>query len=313
MQQCAGCYRTLEEIAGWSTLDIESRRNILAALPERKAFQALASQRCSAKNPTQAGFTVVELLVSLAVIGIVMALLLPAISSARESVRRASCMSNLRQIGIAINEYHDAYRTLPTGCIEWRGFNTPRTNRQYAWSALILPFLDERPLHSKINFHRAFDAPENAQVAATRVKIFECPSVPRKKTKRGPSDYGGLYGELINDREQDDGLFLYDTVLRLIDVTDGTTHTLAVAEDVDGPDSEWINGRNVFIQAYGINDKNAWIGDNEIRSKHRSGAMVVFVDSRTQFMSEAVRPLIVGQLITRTKGEIINQPEYAVH
>jgi prepilin-type N-terminal cleavage/methylation domain-containing protein len=306
---CQGCYRTLGEIAAWTSLGIDQRCAIIKLSKLRKAETSSCKQLRASSN--RGGLTLVELLVVIAIIGVIMSLVMPAVMSAREAVRRAVCGSNLRQIGVAITEYHDSFRTLPTGCIEWRAYNSPATHRQYAWSALILPFLDERPLHQKIDFQKPYDAAINAKAAATRLKIYECPTSTHTKMKRGPTDYGGLFGELMNDRVQDDGLFLYDVDLRLIDITDGLTHTLAVAEDVGGPDAEWINGRNIFLQSGGINDPKAWRGDNEIRSLHRGGACVLFIDARTMMMSESVRPQVLGQLITRSKGEIVNQPEYA--
>ena len=108
------------------------------------------------------------------------------------------------------------------------------------------------------------------------------------------------------DRQPDDGLFLYEQKIRFRDILDGLTHTLAVAEDVGGPDKQWINGRNVFVVAHGVNDQRAWIGDNEIRSVHPSGAMVLFADGRTTFMTESITKPVLGKLITRDKREIVN-------
>ena len=79
---------------------------------------------------------------------------------------------------------------------------------------------------------------------------------------------------------------------------------MAVAEDVNGPHSEWINGANVFVQSGGVNDPSAWAGDNEIRSDHAGGAMALFVDGRVQFLSESIERVILGRLITRAGGEV---------
>lgn len=258
----------------------------------------------------RAGFTLVELLVVIAIIAILVGLILPAVQAAREAARKASCKNNLHQIGLALHGYHDVHRTLPTGCIEWRAFRAPKTRRQFAWSALLLPFLEQQNLHAQIDFGVSFDSPENATAAATRLSVYECPSADERQLVRAQSDYGGLYGETMVDPTTDDGLFLYERSLAFRDVSDGLSNTMAVSEDVGGPDSEWINGRNVFVQSGGINDPKAWVGDNEIRSRHGQGAMVLFVDGRSVFMAQTIDLKVLGSWITRANGEVIDHSTY---
>jgi prepilin-type N-terminal cleavage/methylation domain-containing protein len=294
---CVGCGRTRDEIAGWSAYGVlEKHKTVRMAqlrLTEKKRRRRLS------------GFTLVELLVVIGIIGVLASLVLPAVQSTREAARKMGCMSNLRQIGLGLHGYHDVYQTLPPGCLEWRGYRAPPTHRQYAWSAFILPFIEQQSLHQKIDFSKPFDSSLNASAAQTRLPIYECPSSPDRQLLRGQSDYGGIYGESMLDREPDDGLFQYERAFAFREIRDGLSQTLAVSEDVGGPDSEWINGRNVFVQSGGINDRSVWIGDNEIRSLHGSGAMVLFIDSRVEFLSDSIDKMILGTLITRDKGEII--------
>lgn len=253
-------------------------------------------------------YTLVELLVVIAIIGILVALLLPAIQAVREAARKASCKNNLHQIGIALHSYHNSHRTLPTGCIEWRGWNAPPTHRQFAWSALLLPFIEGQNLHAQINWGVPFDAPENRAVAETMVQTYICPTETSDAVTRGHTTYGGIFGERILHRAPDDGTFLYERSIRFRDISDGLSNTLAIAEDVGGPHKQWIDGRNVFVVAHGINDPDAWIGDNEIRSQHGQGAMVLFADARTTFLSESIDTNLLGGLITRSGGEVTEQP-----
>lgn len=174
---------------------------------------------------------------------------------------------------------------------------------------MLLPFIEQQPLHDSIDFTQPFDSPVNAAAARTRLPIYECPTAPGRNLLRGQSDYGGIYGESMADRNPEDGCFRYEKSISFEHILDGLSNTLAVSEDVGGPDSEWINGRNVFVQSGGINDPNAWIGDNEIRSLHTGGAMVLFVDGRTVFMSESIDKFLLGKLITIAKGEVM-QHEY---
>ena len=265
------------------------------------AAQARLSAIHGSRSPSRQGMTLVELLVVMTIIGILVALLLPAVQSAREAGRKAACKNNLRQVGIALHAYHDAFGTLPTGCLEWN-------QRQYAWSALLLPFLEQQNLYLQIDFSTRFDAPVNAAAARTRLQVYECPTGPQRTLPRGRTDYGGLYGERMVDFLPDDGLFVHEVSFAFHHIRDGLSQTMAVAEDVGGPDSEWINGRNVFVQSGGINDPKAWAGDNEIRSLHPTGAMTLFADARVVFLSDSLDKLVLGQMITRSKGEVIQWP-----
>lgn len=250
--------------------------------------------------------TLVELLVVIAIIGILVSLLLPAVQQVREAARQMSCKNNLHQIGIAIHNYHDTLGTLPVGCLQWRGFSGASQRKQFAWSAFILPYMEQQPLHSQIDFGVPYDHPSNKSAASVRIPTYLCPTVPSKEQLRGPTHYGGIYGEILLTRAQDDGLLVYDRAFRFRDCTDGLNQTLIVAEDALGPDPEWINGRNVFVVAHGINDPTAWIGDNEIRSLHPSLAMVLFAGGNVRALPETIDRTVLGSLVTRAGGEVID-------
>src|SRR5262245_34603533 len=101
------------------------------------------------------GFTLVELLVVIAIIGVLVALLLPAVQSAREAARRMSCSSNLRQLGIAMHSYHDTHKTLPYSTSAWGPdgrVNSPG-NRGWSWSSFILPYIEQQATYNQIDFH----------------------------------------------------------------------------------------------------------------------------------------------------------------
>ncbi len=173
---------------------------------------------------------------------------------------------------------------------------------------MLLPYLEQANLHARINFGVPYDSPINAEAAKVPVAIYLCPSVPERKTMRGRTDYGGLYGQRITTRtETNNGVFIYDEAFSFRDITDGLTTTMAVAEDVGSPDGEWINGNNVFEQSGGINDPRVWKGDNEIRSKHRGGAVVVFCCARTKFLSNSTDRGVLAALITRASGDLVHE------
>lgn len=253
------------------------------------------------------GWSLVELLVTLAIIGMLLGLLLPAIQAARAAARRTQCSNHLRQVGLALHAHHDARGRLPVGCLEWRSMSGSASRRQLAWSAFLLPYLEQQSLHDALDLQQPYDSVRNAAAAATAVPVYLCPSHPGAAESRGRTDYGGLFGELIVDRRQDDGVFLHEQAVRFVQITDGLSHTLIVAEDIGGPDNQWINGRNVFVQAHGVNDPRAWEFDNEIRGAHPGGAMGLLADASPRFLADTIAPQVLGQLITRDQGD--GQPQ----
>lgn len=257
------------------------------------------------------GFTIVELMVVIAIVGILVALLMPAVQAARESARRMQCQNHLRQVGLALHNYHAAHRTLPPGCLQWRPFRGNPRLKNFAWSALILPHLEATNVQQLVNFDYPFDHPLNAVARKTNVETYLCPSVPMPSEKSGKTDYGGIYGQRINTRvNTDNGVFLYDRKISHREILDGLTQTMMVAEDTGGPDAEWINGSNIFEQAGGINDPTAWVMDNEIRSHHRSGAMVLFSCGRTFFASDSTSRSVLAAMITRDWGDVWDMSQF---
>ena len=103
----------------------------------------------------RAGFTLIELLVVIAIIAVLIALLLPAVQSAREAARRAQCTNNLKQMGLALQNYHDAVLAFPSGYIAAIRFIDGETDTApgWSWASMILPQLDQGPLYSAINVY----------------------------------------------------------------------------------------------------------------------------------------------------------------
>lgn len=262
--------------------------------------------------PSRVGFTLIELLIVVAIVGLLASLTLPAIQQAREASRRATCQSNLRQIGLALAQYHQSLGTLPPGCSEWRPWRGSPLLKNFAWSALILPYVEQNNLSSRIDFDFPYDHPRNASVATVDLPLYLCPTaISRTQTREGRSDYGGLFGQRITTRNNtNNGVYVYDEPFRFHDILDGLTNTLAIAEDTRGVDAQWINGRNIFEQSGGINDPKAWIGDNEIRSHHVDGAMTLFCCGRVAFLSNSTDRTALASLITRAGGEQNDADEY---
>lgn len=276
----------------------------------------LVDERDPNSSVCRAGFTLVELLVVMAIIGILTSLLLPAVQAAREAARRASCQNNLRQIGIGLHHYHDALSTFPIGALEMRYLRNPDGSLMYpggvqiAWSALLLPYVEQVPLHQMIDFGKGYDSPENAAAAAEIVPIYMCPSVPRSATHvygRAVIDYGGIYGERITGRnDPPKGTMLYTRAISIADIRDGTSNTLVVSEDSAWRDGQWINGLNIFDQAYPINQAPSF--ENDIRSEHPGGAFGLFCDGSVRFLHETMDSKTLAAICTRELGEVVQMP-----
>jgi len=248
-------------------------------------------------------FTLIELLVVLAIIGILVGLMLPAVQAVREAARRMQCQNQLKQIGLALQNYHAAFRKFPPGGIQVRP-EIP-AGKQLAWSAFVLPFLEQSAVYERIDFRYAFDHPINQPAAATPIESYLCPSTPRSSPLnrgRGATDYGGIYGERINSTNYPPrGVMIHDQAIRFREITDGTSRTLMVSEDAGFPDGQWINAWNLFDQAFSINRAPAF--ENDIRSFHRQGANGLFADGSVSFLNENIDLELLAALCTRNGRE----------
>lgn len=263
-------------------------------------------------SPRCAGFSLVELLVVIAVIGLLLSLLLPAVQAAREASRRLGCSNNLHQIGIALQGYHDTFKHFPEGGVEMRMLVSPETGdylypngRQLAWSAYILPYMEQKSLFDRIDFKKAFDSPENADAAAEIITTYLCPSVSRQSylvQGRGACDYGGIYGErIVSSNNPPRGIMLYGQTVRIRDIIDGTAHTLMISEDCKCKSMQWINGLNVFDVAYAINTAPEF--ENDPRSKHPGGVNGLMADGSARFLCNELDVNTLAAICTRNGGE----------
>ena len=263
---------------------------------------------CGRRFARPHGFTLVELLVVIAIIGILIGMLLPAVQAVREASRRTQCANNLRQIGLALHNHHSALQEFPIGTVEWRPFpGTDLTKRQLAWSAYLLPYLEQQNLSDQLDLTQAFDAADNRLAAATVLSVYLCPSTIRETDHpegRGGCDYGGIFGERISSpNNPPKGTMLIDQAISIRDITDGASNTLIVSEDSNSPDAQWINGRNIFDQAFPINQAPGF--ENDIRSEHPQGANGVFCDGSVRFLNESMDDETLASICTRALGEVV--------
>jgi prepilin-type processing-associated H-X9-DG protein len=245
---------------------------------------------------------------------------LPAIQAAREASRRAECQNNLRQIGVALHAYHAVHGQFPVGCIDKRVPKTNPNGKQLAWSATILTELGEPTLARQVDFNSAYDSAANSLAAVTVVPTYLCPSTVRTATGRegaivadpsgvvfyrgAATDYGGIYGA-AQVSPSANGVFLYDRAVKISEITDGTSHTLALAEDTGRgwlADGEWINGENIYDVSNMINTQQ----HNEIWSDHPGGAMALWCDGSASLLAAAMELPVLRSICTRAGNDSTN-------
>ena len=197
------------------------------------------------------GFTLLEVLVVIAIIGVLVALLLPAVQAAREQVRRRSCGNNLGQLILAIHNYESLHGVYPPGTIDAKG---PILNAQlgyhHNWLIQILPFLEDRALWEGIDKRVGVYHPKQVPLLAVPPRLIDCPSC---MAPQGNPCYAGVH----NDTEKpidamDNGVFFLNSKLRIEDVSDGLAHTLFLGEKIpDGWDLHWMSGTRVTLRNTG--------------------------------------------------------------
>lgn len=194
------------------------------------------------------GFTLVESLVVIAIIGMLVAILLPAVNSARESARRTQCASRLRQLGLAMHSYVSMNGHLPSGSIakEYAASPLDTPHNFFRWSALahLLPFLDNGSAYDALDldlplFEKNFQTPErNRPIVALTIEEFLCPSDNGASQTRptGPTNFAACAGTGIGGGTpfEADGMFFVNSKLPPAAVKDGLSHTVAFSESILG-------------------------------------------------------------------------------
>ena len=189
------------------------------------------------------GFTLIELLVVIAIIAVLIALLLPAVQQAREAARRSQCKNNLKQIGLAIHNYHDVYLCFPIADVNG-------TSNPVSAHARLLPYMDQTPVFNLIDFNVPYNHANNNIPRMLELPIFRCPSDPDSL----PATIGGrnnfywnagngvvMYASGAAGQPTPNGIIYHNTKVRFSDITDGTSNTAAMSEKMTGDGSNAIS------------------------------------------------------------------------
>lgn len=267
------------------------------------------------------GFTLIELLVTIAIIGTLIALLLPAVQYAREAARKSSCQNHLKQIGLALHNYHDTHNVLPPGSIQSLSI-TPQLSG-WGWGSLILPSLEQSAIYDQINFGLVTLGGVHPSLFNEPVSVWRCPSDPaqaRTDIVAGVVQFPAFLGNYAAS-EAIMGPLSYN---RLADVTDGLHQTIFVGEmriHIRAPDdtfiAHWAGELNDGVDTYfnftpylyadqdtGINSSNSGV----FSSEHAQGANFLMGDGAVIFLSESMDKSLYGALATPRGGDVAQLP-----
>lgn len=273
----------------------------------------------SAGSSQRVGFTILELLAATAIVSTLLAVVLPAIGSAREAAHRLQCSSQLKQVGLALHAYHDAFQCLPAGW-QWEATR----NTAYGWASPLLPYLERQEAYSLIDRNVPIAAPANAAVRERRIPLFTCPSdlagdqFELFSALDDPApEVPGIYSNdllvllpsanqvaVFGSMEPDDsypapagdGAFIDSRPIRLVECLRGTSNILFVGERTAARlPSTWLgvdrHGEDAVCRLTGIAD----VGPNcsncdecEFSSRHPGGVNFLFGDGRVELVANAI-------------------------
>lgn len=283
-------------------------------------------------------FTLVELLVVIAIVGLLIALLLPALGSAREASRRTTCANNMKQIGLAIAQYQLAKEVYPSSNTDnLFSWDAAGALRNHSWASLIMPYAELSTLNNTIDYSASAMKLANASAAATIVPMYRCPSYigpdfttdvhyPLDKkyaignyVALSASDIDHLWGSQV----QPEGVIYPTSKTRPRDVTDGLSHTVFIAESREEKMRVWIDGRiaaNTVFPYDSTGDTSPtpttislnyspYYNDDDIKSQygpssmHPGGASHLLGDGSVQFLLDKIAAAQYLALCTRAGGE----------
>jgi prepilin-type N-terminal cleavage/methylation domain-containing protein len=298
------------------------------------------------KKRAERAFTLIELLVVIAIIAVLIGLLLPAVQKVREAANLVSCKNNLKQIGLAMHNYHDTHGTFPVGYYDPTPWPQLDNGPGWGWGAYLLPFLEQGNLYNQINFKLDVGDPANATIRTTFLKIFFCPSDELQTTfdlTDGVSKTWTLAQASYVACNGNDGVDDFTTPphtgpflraikgFRTADITDGLSNTLFVGDrTIKLSYCTWMGGPtgalNPFLLApgnfgaevtllmchagpTGPNSPGVFDADST-SSPHRTGVPFVFGDGSVHYLSNSIDIPVWMALATRNGNEVLTSTDY---
>jgi prepilin-type N-terminal cleavage/methylation domain-containing protein len=300
---------------------------------------------CSTRHSRRA-FTLIELLVVIAIIAVMMGLLAPAFQKVREAASLLSCKNNLKQIGLALHNYHDNLSCFPVGYYDPTPWPQPDKGPGWGWGAFLLPYLEQDNLYRQINFNLDVGHPANASIRTVFLQSFFCPSDDLLTTftinDGGSNGWTLAQGSYVacngNDGVDDfttpphTGAFVRGTRgYRIADITDGLSNTLFVGDRTTRLSyATWVGAptgaQNPFLRApgnfgaevtllmghagpTGPNTPGVFDADSS-SSPHRNGVPFVFGDGSVHFISNSIDITVWMALASRADGDDVSGDDY---
>jgi len=293
------------------------------------------------------GFTLVELLVVIAIIGVLVALLLPAVQAAREAARRMQCTNNLCQLILAVQNYELTFRVYPPGTINDTGpIQNVQEGYHHNWITQLLPYIEEQVIYNHVDFQVGVYDDKNMPARQTQIGILGCPSDDRGGKDFYLTSYAGCHHDVEAPIDKDNhGVFFLNSSIRPLDVSDGVSHTLFISEKlitqrvVDlQPDFGYMSGTRATLrntgtpinaesmrsrrsysgqipldedanaQAAGPIDPKLFVGG--FSSYHAGVVNAAFGDSSVRVLTETASPEVLKQLADRADGKLPAGEEY---
>ncbi len=283
-------------------------------------------------NNTHRAFTLVELLVVIAIIGVMVAMMIPAMQASREVGRRTLCHANLAQLMLALDNYQNTFESLPSGVLNPDGpIKSEAKGRHQSWLLPLLPYLDQQNAYRMIDLSASVYDPANAAVRGYWPSQFVCPSEPNDV--QGASSYAGCHHDIEAPIAQDNRgvLFLNSRVTR-DDIPDGLARTIFVAEKrAEFYDLGWMSGTRATLRNTGLGPNDpvseaeamvpppmpkpdadpavvaaALLRVGGFASPHPGGLLVGFGDASVKFVPDTIDLQVWQQLGNRADGKLPN-------
>lgn len=265
----------------------------------------------------RSGLTRTEVSVIMVIVAILIGMLLPAVRKVREPANRARCMSNIRQIMIALQNYEStgssvpsaveanvqSERYLPTGCLG--PGNVPED--RLSWMVAVLPFLERTTIYEQLDVQKGYDA--NTTAVQTEVRELQCPSFMESMTSKNHTNYVSMAGIGLDAaaRPADapgNGFMGYDRLTSFSMIKDGLSRTVAITETRVGL-GPWARGGPSTLRGFDVM-KRPFVGDAGQFGGHATGAVAAMADCSTRSIDISIHPKVLAAMITIAGGETEN-------
>lgn len=237
---------------------------------------------------------------------VLVALLIPAVQQAREAARRTQSQNNLKQIGLAMHNYHDVFKVFPRGTVPNDDLDP---DERLSWAYSILPYIEQEALYGAINREAGWEDEVNSQAVLTAVPVFQNPSQPGDRPNPSAGDYVGMagVGEDAATLENDDpraGIFGYNRECRFRDISDGTSNTIMVTDSSE-PSASYLAGGRATIR--GFSQSPYLNGPDGIGSPHAGVVQVLMADGSVRAISVNTDETTLEALATKAGGENVGE------